>query len=316
MTTQAAKLPLELERRIFELAAQAHPPTIPTLLRVAHRVLVWLEPLLYKVLRLTTPDRTAAVLDAVAAKPIAFLTATVRKVLIFSSTYSIELDAVEAFLASCPEIDNLSLLMSGAGPCLLPLLRLMHIQRLGANLSELFRDEDDEDQDEGDSPVDFEHPVFAAVTHLDVFDELEFDGEYDESMDWLKGLATLPALTHLALNSPVHPDVLQHILAAAPQLQVFLVAFTQLEADTAEAFAQEVTFADPRLVVATHAEYFADWERGARGGEDIWVRVEGFLERKRNGEIDSHQYFFDGGDEESGSDTDEEWYVVRFNSDT
>jgi hypothetical protein len=34
-------LPADLEREIFELAALIHPSTIPGLLRVAHRVLVW-----------------------------------------------------------------------------------------------------------------------------------------------------------------------------------------------------------------------------------------------------------------------------------
>jgi hypothetical protein len=33
--------PLELEREIFMTAAIIHEETIPTLLRVAHRVLVW-----------------------------------------------------------------------------------------------------------------------------------------------------------------------------------------------------------------------------------------------------------------------------------
>jgi hypothetical protein len=34
-------LPLELEREIFTIAARVHKETIPTLLRVAHRVFVW-----------------------------------------------------------------------------------------------------------------------------------------------------------------------------------------------------------------------------------------------------------------------------------
>ncbi|KAJ7131272.1 hypothetical protein C8R44DRAFT_871785 [Mycena epipterygia] len=40
-------LRLELERKIFELAALSRPKAIPTLMRVAWRVKLWVEPLLY-----------------------------------------------------------------------------------------------------------------------------------------------------------------------------------------------------------------------------------------------------------------------------
>ncbi|KAJ7131271.1 hypothetical protein C8R44DRAFT_850069, partial [Mycena epipterygia] len=41
--------PPEREREIFEIAALLYPGAIPILLRVARRVLVWIEPLLYRV---------------------------------------------------------------------------------------------------------------------------------------------------------------------------------------------------------------------------------------------------------------------------
>ncbi|KAK7047058.1 hypothetical protein R3P38DRAFT_3176535 [Favolaschia claudopus] len=40
--------PPELERYIFETAALFYPHTIPRLLPVARRVLIWIEPLLYR----------------------------------------------------------------------------------------------------------------------------------------------------------------------------------------------------------------------------------------------------------------------------
>ncbi|KAJ7478691.1 hypothetical protein B0H11DRAFT_1281445 [Mycena galericulata] len=51
------KLPPELERYIFELGALADRRGIPSLLRVAHRVHVWLEPLLYNALVLNYSQR-------------------------------------------------------------------------------------------------------------------------------------------------------------------------------------------------------------------------------------------------------------------
>ncbi len=38
--------------------------------------------------------------------------------------------------------------------------------------------------------------------------------------------------------------------------------------------------------VATYVDYYNDWETGARGGEDIWVRAEEFIARKRRGEVE------------------------------
>ncbi|KAF7331226.1 hypothetical protein MSAN_02441400 [Mycena sanguinolenta] len=45
-------LPAELEREIFEIAALLDFHTIPSLLRVAGRVLEWIEPMLYRVVRI------------------------------------------------------------------------------------------------------------------------------------------------------------------------------------------------------------------------------------------------------------------------
>ncbi|KAJ7886495.1 hypothetical protein B0H13DRAFT_2342828 [Mycena leptocephala] len=45
-------LPLDLERLIFEFAAEQYPSSIPTLLRVCQRVYAWLKPSLYRLLNL------------------------------------------------------------------------------------------------------------------------------------------------------------------------------------------------------------------------------------------------------------------------
>ncbi|KAJ7121829.1 hypothetical protein C8R43DRAFT_1136349 [Mycena crocata] len=41
-------LPVELEREIFEIAAHSRPRSVPTLVLVASRVKVWVEPFLYR----------------------------------------------------------------------------------------------------------------------------------------------------------------------------------------------------------------------------------------------------------------------------
>ncbi|KAJ6546090.1 hypothetical protein DFH09DRAFT_1367520 [Mycena vulgaris] len=97
----APRLPMELERYIFELVAHFHPEMTPSLLRVAHRVHLWIEPLLYTVLALTTPARTEALLEAVAAKPAPFLDAAVRRVLVHWDDSLPALARIDALLAMC-----------------------------------------------------------------------------------------------------------------------------------------------------------------------------------------------------------------------
>ena len=41
MSLTEPRLPVELERKVFELAAHSRPKSIPTLLLVAHRVKIW-----------------------------------------------------------------------------------------------------------------------------------------------------------------------------------------------------------------------------------------------------------------------------------
>ncbi|KAJ7448996.1 hypothetical protein FB451DRAFT_758690 [Mycena latifolia] len=280
---EAAYLPLELERYVFELAATTHPATIPYLLRVAHRVLAWIEPLLYRVLCIIPARRIQEILAALKAKPAPFLASKVWHVLMYSTTPVPPTEAVESLLASCPGIIDLSV-MVGVGPSLLPLLGQMHIQRLGIDLRDLFTDWAHALPD--GSPINFGHPLFASVTHLDVFDTL-----YD--VEQLEGIATLPVLTHLALNTSVDAAFLKQILEACTSLQVLIVAFNEEVVDDANALAMDITFVDPRLVVATYNEYFPDWELGARGGADIWRRADDFVARKRRGEIEAHEYLAD-----------------------
>jgi hypothetical protein len=49
---------------------------------------------------------------------------------------------------------------------------------------------------------------------------------------------------------------------------------------------EELSVVDARLVVATYIDYYSDWERGAKGGKDIWIRAEEFMTRKRRGEVE------------------------------
>ncbi|KAF7366019.1 hypothetical protein MVEN_00477800 [Mycena venus] len=81
--TSDPTLPSELERQIFELAAQLHPNEIPKFLRVARRVLHWYVYTSCVSHPCIGPGRTlSAIVAASKSKPASFLHNTVRHVLL------------------------------------------------------------------------------------------------------------------------------------------------------------------------------------------------------------------------------------------
>ncbi|KAK7022377.1 hypothetical protein R3P38DRAFT_2960760 [Favolaschia claudopus] len=80
------RLPTELERLVFEYAA-VNSSRIPTLLLVAHRVRVWLEPMLYDVLLFDGVKNIESVLKVMLSKPPSFLESAVHHFLLFKPTF-------------------------------------------------------------------------------------------------------------------------------------------------------------------------------------------------------------------------------------
>ncbi|KAJ7699025.1 hypothetical protein B0H17DRAFT_1196611 [Mycena rosella] len=283
MTATTPRLPPELERGIFELAADTYPTTIPTLLQVAQRVRIWVEPLLYRVLRLDilSPHLAVKLLQTIKAKPPQFAASSVQHVLLLHSSFGDRFNSdVESLLESCPSIINLAFIGGSAHISILPLLGNMHVQRLTVRLGDLFSDDRDPDA------IDLGHPMFGSMTHLDLLDDLR---------GWMQRFSTLPALTHLAFTGPhlENLPIMQGILEASPRIQVLLLSFFFGEEDDARLVAARIKFVDARVVVGLYGDYRTDWERGARSGDDQWIRAEKFVARKRRGEITEDCYFMD-----------------------
>ncbi|KAJ7733072.1 hypothetical protein DFH07DRAFT_990444 [Mycena maculata] len=234
------RLPPELERYVFELSALACRNDIPSLLRVAHRVHVWIEPLLYE----------ALILD-----------------------YSIQQLPNERCLTPTNSRDDvtgtsdLALWVPIPLPDLLPLLQVLPLARLSADITHLFG---------GPLRVNFSHPAFRALTHLDVL-AAGFD-------DWhlYGGLANMPSLTHLAFRDKFHPRVLHGALTHCGGLRALGVIWS---ARRGAVEVREGEVVDARLFVVVCADSVQDWETAARGGADIWARAEAFISKKSAGEI-------------------------------
>ncbi|KAJ7905195.1 hypothetical protein B0H13DRAFT_2508677 [Mycena leptocephala] len=117
--------PLELEQEIFETTAVRHPETIPTLLRVCHRVHIWIEPFLYRVLYFDNFNWDEPFLIAADSKPLVFLQIAVRHALIFDSTSGVT-PRFHKLLLECTGIVNLA--FDGTLlPGLLQALNKMHL---------------------------------------------------------------------------------------------------------------------------------------------------------------------------------------------
>ncbi|KAJ7085886.1 hypothetical protein C8R44DRAFT_821313 [Mycena epipterygia] len=276
--------PVELEREIFETTALMHPNAIPSLLRVAHRVLTWIEPLLYRVVRVDNyppySDIAAAVLSAAKSKPPGFLHTAVRHLFLDSSATWSQDDATQV-LNLCTGIVNLAAIGRFSNPTLLPFLAHIQVQRLAVCLDDLFG---------GYRSIDMAHSLFASITHLDIFDTVNCE---ETCMQICAHLPRLPALTHLCLNNEVPWDTIAGLLADCARLELLVELWPYTRARLAYPWAQNAPVRDVRFVVGLYRDYWADWENGAWGRTDFWVLAERFVARKRSGEIEAGYYWLD-----------------------
>ncbi|KAF8185828.1 vacuolar protein sorting-associated protein 26-domain-containing protein [Mycena galopus ATCC 62051] len=268
MSDSISRLPPELERHTFEIAAHSDLKSIPTLLLVAHRVKIWLEPILYSVVIASDPLTGLLCFD-----PVHFSLALHSRA--FSQHVTNLLcrwfphPQLVAVLASCSAVENLMLLSNH--PDLLPFLSAMPLRRLHTTLKDLFP-----------TGVDFTHPLFLHITHLELMDSLH-GGE-----DLWKGLAVIPNLTHLAFWTLRSIPFFRATLAACPTLRILVFRYHRARADLGKRL--DSLAHDTRFVLMSAQSFIKDWQIGALGGEDFWVRAERFIAQRNSGEIDRAGY--------------------------
>ncbi|KAJ7917706.1 hypothetical protein B0H13DRAFT_1994305 [Mycena leptocephala] len=131
-------LPVELEREIFETTTLMHLSAIPALLRVARRVLVWIEPLLYRVVRMRHHDTemVRALFRAMKSKPPEFFHNAVHHLII---TANVPWPGEHgSLLELCTGVISLACSSSFPDPNLLSVVAQMRIRRLSVALTRLF----------------------------------------------------------------------------------------------------------------------------------------------------------------------------------
>ncbi|KAJ7621374.1 hypothetical protein FB45DRAFT_140064 [Roridomyces roridus] len=250
------------------------------MLLTARRVHAWIEPMLYQTITFGDdtwdPDITPAwegLLVAIKSKPSAFLRKHVRHMMVNMydtrpTTASFISSELPEILSSCNQVH--SLILFNSSPSIIPALESApNLRRLAVFLSELFGSDI--------PPLHLEHPLFASLTHLEVFDP-----RFEESVPWpWADFGLLPELTHLLifqLDSSGSIPLL--LLDSCRKLQVLVDLYRRLPLP-------DVLVEDPRfvLMVMSDSEYEADWRAGTRGGRDLWDRAAGFVAKRRRGEI-------------------------------
>ncbi|KAF7293850.1 hypothetical protein HMN09_01181000 [Mycena chlorophos] len=245
MANAAPRLPTDLERRILELTAELYPDCTSTLVLLAHRTYIWLEPYLYRHLALYKPGvRAAFAKAAAAAKPPSFFLLGPRRVdFPLIPPQDEELDA----LALCTGVQDVMIpSCSPDGPRILATLGMMSIRRMCIPVNELMPQP---------KPLDGKHLAFRLVSHLDLHDPIHVIEERLPNF-----LINLPQLTHLALHEIVRSDTLDLILQKCKKLQllVFLMRDIRDQPDFDRIFQRAVINGRCTIKLAPQRSYRLD----------------------------------------------------------
>ncbi|KAJ7182322.1 hypothetical protein C8R43DRAFT_1115963 [Mycena crocata] len=269
--------PPELEREVFEITALCYPGCLPTLILVAQRVRTWMEPFTYRIVSIHNPVKQKQICrrsleeisTIVKSQPASFIHKHVRAVCFLDGTGEAIADILSAYTGTT----NLALFShADVTPALLPVLTALPLQRLSVILHNLFKPKLTQRA--------FVHPLFTGIRHVDVLDTR--DGGWSA---WA-GLAALPRLTHLSFNDDVSVGLCESVLRHCGGLEALVVVWSsrQLLEDMADVYTHASIAADPRFAMIVIRRYAEDWERGASGGEDYWVRADALIKRRRAGE--------------------------------
>ncbi|KAJ7651986.1 hypothetical protein DFH06DRAFT_1475366 [Mycena polygramma] len=228
------KLPPDLERTIFELAARDHRTMLQIIL-VAHRCRSWIEPILYRSLVVCQSSWSfPLLLRTIESRP-AHYARWIKTLQI--NPYILPNDpAVTRILSICTGIVHLVDLSYGRTP--FSVLSKLRLEKMCLSFDII------EGLTEG---AYFSHPAFANLTHLHIL---------DPPQRWPDiSFSNLPSLTHLALQNyktqirPTNIPVLQKILADCPLLEVLIVFISLCRPQDENTNATKFLVDDRRLVI-------------------------------------------------------------------
>ncbi|KAJ7053588.1 hypothetical protein C8F01DRAFT_1166798, partial [Mycena amicta] len=287
---------------IFYTAALLHPSTIPTLLRVARRVLIWVEPLLYRTLQIGNRPRHISQLNAASTKQPEFLARAVRCVVLHANpTYHGDIET----LCLCTGVTGLAIIGDTYAENLLLAVSAMPIQRFAGFFFQVLCVTEQSPPEE--IPA---RPLLRCLTHLDLFDSLDTPIgltimrilptlpflthlaiiQAPQVIHHIDAISSLPFLTHFGINYPIGPldalcGPLEPILKTCRSLRIVAV----LTHNALNLTSRDVPdiLRDPRFVLCL----WRSWSEGVLDGPNHWTIAEDFVARKRRGEVDANVFW-------------------------
>ncbi|KAJ7182930.1 hypothetical protein C8R43DRAFT_17192 [Mycena crocata] len=142
--------------------------------------------------------------------------------------------------------------MPSVGPSILPALKTSKTRRIALHMLGVFKRE----------KIDLAHPLFASVTHLDLFDTIEMLNS--KEFPW-SDLHRLDNLTHLAVFGLNDGNLASKLLHQCRDLQVLVSMYSEMTERT-DNMRDMLSIDDVRVVVLEDDEYEADWVAGTKGG--------------------------------------------------
>ncbi|KAJ7757230.1 hypothetical protein DFH07DRAFT_958827 [Mycena maculata] len=195
--------------------------------------------------------------------------------------YEVSLQAANFIISASSSVEDLWILAERHS--LLPIIGALPLKRLHCSLQILFGHA---------AQIDFAHPLFSRLTHLELFDTVPWTGVTD--------LALIPHLSHLCFTQNGFLSDSLPILSTCKSLRV-LVFLTLDESDPprlVEEYSALTQLAkDPRFVMMACDNF--DWQMGALTGTDYWSRAEDFIAKRVSGQIDPLQYMIEGDESEN-----------------
>ncbi|KAJ6505292.1 hypothetical protein C8R45DRAFT_546872 [Mycena sanguinolenta] len=263
------RLPPELERGIFEIAALAQPTWIPVLMLVARRVKCWVEPFLYRVVflrgggmvelhKLWLPRFNVDELDA------RFPNLRHARYLFIDHVY-VGGTALKNWLLACTGVTNLFAHLRCTPEMLTSISGFTNITYLTIDVRAL-------------CGTAVPLPLFLSVTHLELLDFSTQNGDVESVC---LNISLIPCLTHIALNMYLDTLLSHAALRAIAQLQCIVFLSTAAPSNNSP------LLDDRRFVcIEEGLGYYNDWLNGAVFGEDYWSVADAFLAARRSGTID------------------------------
>ncbi|KAF8190601.1 hypothetical protein K438DRAFT_1831357 [Mycena galopus ATCC 62051] len=288
--SSAPRLPAELECRIFEFAAVTRPTTIPILMLVTSRVKYWIEPLLYRVVVLSSSHRqkfygfpviTASVLlRVIETKPPHFLQNAV-KIFFFqrgpfqSTELDIEPSDLEIILPACTGVTTLfddHVLESTATYAALAPLR--HLRRLTLQLRHFLNC----------CSIDSTHSTLSNITHL----ELTHASQDLRSESVCASLPLMPNLTHFCISSIPHYLPLQTALCASTKIACVVFA-VKVGEQSEQIQNTDWIVHDLRFVCLDRRNRWG-WFQTQDKWTDFWALADAFIAARREGKVERSRY--------------------------